>query len=265
MTNAPITETPLGSAAEDASYTDRVQVALAWCGPAFVVLLFGGWGLLGGFIPLISGGDSPSAVSAAYDAHPTAQKLGLLLGLVGCFLTVPFFLVISLQLRRMEGRVPVLAYLQMASGLIVCVVLTIPMLLFIATAFRPERPDALNQLMNDINYILLILPWPPIIGQLVAIAVPTLVTKVQVFPRWVAWYSLWVAFLLLPASCIIFFRTGIFSWTGLVGFWIPAAVFGTWYLVMTWVLLRAIHDESLLHAEPSTPSPVSQDLDTRKW
>ena len=29
----------------------RVQVFCAWCGPAFVVLLFGGWGLLGGLIP----------------------------------------------------------------------------------------------------------------------------------------------------------------------------------------------------------------------
>ena len=45
------------------------------------------------------------------------------------------------------------------------------------------------------------------------------------------------------------FRTGIFAWTGLVGFWIPAAVFGTWYLVMTWVLLRAIAQEAATATE----------------
>ncbi|HVK27922.1 MAG TPA: hypothetical protein VM575_06260 [Nocardioides sp.] len=222
----------------------RIQVAMAWCGPAFVVLLFGGWGLLGGMIPLISAGGSPAEVAAAYDVDTTRQLTGLLLGLIGCFTTVPYFIVISLQLRRMEGRVPSLAILQLCSGLIVCVVLTIPMLLFIATAFRPERPVEVTQTLNDINYILLILPWPPIIGQLVAIGVAVLVDRGRVFPRWVAGYSLWVAFLLLPASFIIFFRTGIFAWTGLVGFWIPAAVFGTWYLVMTQVLLRAIATEA---------------------
>ena len=221
-----------------------VQRWMVWCGPAFVVLLFGGWGLMGGFIPLISGGSSATTVAHAYGVDPTLQKFGLLLGLIGCFLTVPYFIVISLQMRRMEGRVPIMSILQLCSGLIICVVLTIPMLLFIATTFRPERSPEITQSLNDINYILLILPWPPIIGQLLAIAIGTWNQKTEVFPRWVGWYSIWVAFLLLPASMIIFFRHGVFAWTGLVGFWIPAAVFGTWYLVMTWVLLRAIRSET---------------------
>lgn len=228
----------------DTDYTRRAQIALVWCGPVFVVLLFGGWGLIGGFIPLVSAAKPAAEIASAYGAHPVLQKTGLLLGLIGTFLVVPFYLAISLQLRRMEGRVPVMAVLQMAAGLIVCVVLTIPMLLFIATTFRPERPVEITRTLNDINYILLILPWPPIIGQLIAIAVAVLASPTPVFPRWVAWFSLLVGFLLLPAGLIIYFRHGVFAWTGLVGFWIPAAAFGTWYLVMAWVLLRAIADEA---------------------
>jgi len=45
---------------------------------------------------------------------------------------------------------------------------------------------------------------------------------------------------------IIFFKTGPFAWTGIIGFWIPAAVFGVWYIVMTVYLLRAIRDEAEL-------------------
>lgn len=56
-------------------------------------------------------------------------------------------------------------------------------------------------------------------------------------------YSLWVA-VLLPASMILFFKSGPFAWTGVIGFWIPAVVFGTWYLVMTPLLLRAIKQEA---------------------
>ncbi|MCW2856616.1 MAG: lipoprotein [Marmoricola sp.] len=226
----------------------RVQVFCAWCGPAFAVLLFGGWGFMGGFIPLISASDSPAQVALVYSDHPTLHKVGLLLGLVGVFLTIPYFLVISLQLRRMERGVPVLALLQMCSGIIVTVVLIVPMLLFVAGAFRPDRPPELTQLMNDISYVMLILPWPPILGQLFAIAVAVLNdhNDQPVFPRWVAGYQFWVAFLLLPASLIIFFKHGPFAWTGLIGFWIPAAVFGLWYLVMTWVVLRAIRSETVL-------------------
>ncbi len=43
---------------------------------------------------------------------------------------------------------------------------------------------------------------------------------------------------------IIFFKSGPFAWTGIIGFWIPAAVFGIWHIVMTVVLLRAIREEA---------------------
>ena len=37
----------------DIALSRRIQTFCAWCGPAFVILLFGGWGVMGGFIPLI--------------------------------------------------------------------------------------------------------------------------------------------------------------------------------------------------------------------
>jgi hypothetical protein len=93
---------------------------------------------------------------------------------------------------------------------------------------------------------MLILPWPPIFGQLGALIVAIFHDRsaAAVFPRWLGFFNLWVALLLLPASMIIFFKTGPFAWTGVIGFWIPAAVFGVWYIVMTVVLLRAIRDEA---------------------
>jgi hypothetical protein len=234
----------------DVELSRRIQVFCAWCGPAFVVLLFGGWGLMGNFIPLIPPSDTPAQVAAAYGENPVVQRIGLILGMVGIFLTIPFFLTISMQMRRMERRLPLLSVLQFASGIIVTVVLIIPMLLFIGGAFRPERAPELTELVNDLSYVMLILPWPPIIGQLGAIAVAVLTDRNMntpagpIFPRWVAYYQVWVGVLLLPASLIIFFKTGPFAWTGIVGFWIPAAVFGTWYLIMTKLLLAAIRREA---------------------
>ena len=226
----------------------RTQVAMAWCGPIFTVCLFGGWGLLGGFIPLIPATDSAAQIAHHYATHRTLHLTGLTIAMAGAFLTLPFSLVVSMQLRRAERGFPAMAVLQFASGIVVTLVLTVPIVFFMVGSFRPERSPGLTVLMNDLSYILLIIPWPPVVGQLVAIAVATLGDRSAepVFPRWVAWFSLWLSFLVLPATLIAFFKSGIFAWTGLVGFWIPAAAFGTWYLVMTWVVLRAVRQESRL-------------------
>jgi hypothetical protein len=239
------TVTPL-DLRHDVDKSRRIQVFCTWCGPAFVLCLFGGWGLLGGFIPLIPPSDSAAEVVAVYATNPTLHRFGLVVAMAGAFLTLPFALAISMQMRRTELRTPILSVLQFASGLIVTVVLLIPLLLFAGNAFRPERSEELTMLVNDLSYIMLILPWPPLLGQLGAIAVAVLTDRrpVPVFPRWVGYYSLWVAVLLLPASMILFFKTGPFAWTGVIGFWIPAVVFGTWYLVMTPLLLRAIKQEA---------------------
>jgi len=231
---------------DDIEKSRKVQTFCTWCGPVFVVCLFGGWGLLGGFIPLIPPSSTAAEVAAAYSENPTLHRIGLIIGMIGVFLTIPFFLAISMQMKRTELRTPILSILQFASGIIVTVVLMIPILLFVGGAFRPDRSAELTQLVNDLSYVMLILPWPPIIGQLGALAVATFSDRRSepVFPRWVGYYSLWIAVLLLPASMIIFFKTGPFAWTGVVGFWIPAAVFGTWYLVMAALLLRAIKQEA---------------------
>lgn len=227
------------------------QVAMAWCGPMFTLCLFGGWGLLGGFIPLVPATDSAAQVAAHYASHRSLHLTGLTIAMAGAFLTLPFSLVVSMQLRRAERGFPTMAVLQFASGIIVTLVLTIPIVFFMVGSFRPERSPELTVLMNDLSYILLIIPWPPVVGQLVAIAVGTLGDRspTPVFPRWVAWFSLWLSFLVLPATLIAFFTDGVFAWTGLVGFWIPATAFGIWYLVMTWVVLRAVRQESLTTPE----------------
>lgn len=235
--------------------TRRTQVVCAWCGIGFVVLLFGGWGLIGDFIPLVPPHADAGRVAEIYRGHADLRRTGLVLGMIGVTLTVPFFFAISMQMRRAEqGRTPMLAMLQFACGLLVTVVLMIPMLLFLGGAFRPERPAELTRLVNDLSYEMLILPWPPIIGQLVTLSIATLADRRPrpVFPRWSAYLNLWVAVLLTPATMIVFFQSGPFSWAGIVGFWIPAAVFGGWYVVMTVLLLRAIDQEAdEAHAAPA--------------
>lgn len=227
-------------------FTRRFQLFGAWCGPVFILLLFGGWGVLGGLLPPIPPASPPDLVAAAYGTDQVMHLVGLSLAMLGTFLSLPFFVVISMQMRRSELRLPFLAITQLLSGVVVAVVLLIPILFFIVTSFRPDRPPELTQLMNDLSYICLILPWPPIIGQVVpmALAIFNDHRTEPVFPRWLAYVNLWVAVFVLPANLLIFFKVGPFAWSGIFGFWVPAVVFGLWYLVVCWALLKAIAGEA---------------------
>ena len=47
-----------------------------------------------------------------------------------------------------------------------------------------------------------------------------------------------LARLLTPMA--VLFKTGIFSWNGLLPFWLPFSLFGAWYAAICWTLLRAL-------------------------
>jgi hypothetical protein len=66
-------------------------------------------------------------------------------------------------------------------------------------------------------------------------------TRVEpVFPRWVAYFSVWMASILALGSLDVFFKDGPFAWDGLVTFWLDFAAFGAWAVVVTVQLIRSI-------------------------
>jgi len=61
-----------------------------------------------------------------------------------------------------------------------------------------------------------------------------------IFPRWLAYLSIWVAVLFLPAGAVTFFKSGAFAWNGLLAFWIALAAAMVWLVAMIIVLLKTI-------------------------
>ncbi len=51
--------------------------------------------------------------------------------------------------------------------------------------------------------------------------------ETPVFPRWLGYLSLWMAFIFIPGE-LIFFYDGPFAWNGLFLFWMAGVVFGMW-------------------------------------
>ena len=219
----------------------KSQKLCAWSGIVAVMLFFSAL-VCSGFMPVPSPSLTQAEVVAMYQQNAGAIRIGMVQLMISGMFMSPFVAVISLHLRRIEKGSLLWTYTQLSSGTVGILLFIIPGVLFLVTAYRPDRSPELTYLMNDICWFLAIMPWPPAFMQNIAIGSAIISDKSPnpIFPRWVGFFNFWVAILFLPGTLIPFFKSGPFTWNGLFGFWLPAAVFGLWFMVMLPMLLKAI-------------------------
>lgn len=224
----------------------RSQLLCAWSGALYFGLFLVGFVLLARFIPPLPPLTSAEAVAAIFREHTVAIRAGNMLMMLGSGLAVPFAAAIAIQLRRIEGATPVLAYAQLGAGTFTAIITLIPAMIWTLMAFRPERDPAILLLLSDAAWIWLVMPVTSVVIQclVVGLAVLSDRSKSPVYDRWIGYFNLWLAFLLLPGSLITFFKTGPFAWNGLFTFWMPLSLFGLWYVVMLWVTIGAIRRQT---------------------
>src|SRR5882757_1543034 len=222
------------------------QRVCAWSGVICVALFFGAFALAG-FIPPLSPSLSAAEVTAHYQSHTAGIRFGAGAMLVSGMFYVAYTAVISGQMRRMHGVHHSVTYAQLAGGAAGVFTFMLPAMLFAATAFRPDRSPDMTQLLNDLGWIILVMPWPPFMTQNFAFAFAIFSDKrrVPVFPRWLAYVNIWAPILFTPAIALPFFKTGPLAWSGIFVIWIPAFVFILQFAANTTMLLKAIRAEEL--------------------
>jgi hypothetical protein len=212
------------------------------CGGPFCAIFFGIGLLIAGFVPPPSPALTAEAIAAVYRSHTNGIRAGMILGLFGMVGYISLVVVISVQLRRIPNVGRLASYLQLGAGSIGVLTVMFPIMIFATTAFRPERDPRLTQLLNDLGWLIIIPAFPTFIAQFTAIALGIFQDKSSrpVFPRWAAYFNLWVALLFVPGALAYFFLTGPFAWNGLFSFWLAASAFFFWLLAMTWLTLKAL-------------------------
>ncbi|MDB5968355.1 MAG: hypothetical protein JWQ90_805 [Hydrocarboniphaga sp.] len=232
----------------------RGQWLCLWCGPAFLLLFgIGFWGCAG-FVPPIAPSLGAADVAAYYQSHTTGIRLGMAIAMGGAGLIAPWVALITVLMLRIRGNSPALAYTQLGAGCGGIVLLILPTLIWEITAFRPDRDPQLTLLLNDMGWIMIIVPFTLATVQCLALAAAILLDKAEtpVFPRWSGYFNVWIALLFVPGAVAVFFKTGPFAWNGIFPWWIPFASFGTWFVVMFAVLHRILRRQSL--AVPAVPA-----------
>lgn len=238
---------------------ERLQLALWGCGIGFGVLFFVGLALLSGFIPPPSPDLTGAELLAKYD-NTNMVKFGIVVGLLGATLLVPWSAMVSLQIARMEEgrRVPLWAIFSFIAGAVNAVAFILPFIFWAGAYYRPDRNPELVQLISDMTWLEFLLFFPAFSMQLFALAMAGLTQKQgpQVFPRWFLYLNLWMSLIGSTGTLCIFFFSGPFAWNGAIGFYLPVGAY-VLFLPITYVMFyKAIRAEKLQYQDAETLDPV---------
>jgi hypothetical protein len=224
----------------------RLQRLCAWAGIPAAFVFFAGM-LVMSFLPPLSPAMTAEQVADVYQTYTTQIRAGAVLVIVSSMFAILFYAAISIRLRVMEGQKrPIMAYAQFIAGAANIQFFIMPGLLWVVAAFRPDRPVEITHALNDLAWIVAVLPWPITCIQtlICGIAILEYSSAPGAFPRWLGFFNIWIAVLFLPGALLPFFKTGPFAWNGLLSFWVPATVFGMWFILMQIMVLNAIRSEA---------------------
>lgn len=223
------------------SYIDPVLMRLCiWTGVALVAMTAIGFGWLMGYAPPPAAAWTPAQTLTFVQTHQTSILIGAALCTFFWSFWVTWAAPMIIYIRRME-HAPLLTYASLANVGGGAAIITTIAVSWTVMAFRAE--DALIvQAFNDLGFFLFLYTWPPFAIWMVIIALAILrdINPQPLFPRWVAFYNLWAAILMAPASLMGLFKTGPFAYDGLLAFWLVAIDFFLWMVVMSVVMFKVV-------------------------
>jgi len=229
----------------DEGMSRSTQRLCVWAGLMMIPAFFLGLGVLARWIPPPAPDTSAADLAALFQANRLGIRSGLWVTCMGCALLSPFFAVMTVQVRRIEGRRSPLATTQAISAACAVLEFIFPLFAWQAAAYRADRDPALVQLMFDLG-------WLPFLGivstfvvQVLAVAVAILKDPREhpVFPRWGAYLQIFVAFGVSGGSFVVFFQTGPLAWNGVIAWWLLVVAFFIWMIGTGWLLLNAVRNE----------------------
>jgi hypothetical protein len=234
------------------------------------VLAFMGAGLIPFFIP--PPGPYDAATTAAfYHEQIDLKRTAVLCLIIGGTMMIPFGAAIADRLRRVQGVGPAVAFAQLGAAIAnATLMMTFGSFLLVAL-HRPDMPDSTYQLLNHVTWMAWAGLWQPgaLMAVMVAVGIFSDKSITPVFPRWVGWYCIFMAFGSLMGSLIPFVLTGPFSWTGVMGFYLAGTVYFAWFaMILTQLHLAYRRDRTQLQTvaadhDQSSPSAIPAVSGTR--
>jgi len=147
--------------------------------------------------------------------------------------------IVMYHMKRMSTG-SVLAYSYMA-GMAVgalpgCLLVAI---CFLAATLRPDRNPELMAFLYDLGLLSYVGSLGCFSVAYFAFAIAILYDRNGIFPKWLAYISVWQIVTELLAVPVFVSKAGPFAWNGSISFWMGTAVFGIWLSCVIMFLKKA--------------------------
>jgi len=218
----------------------RIWLACVWSWPVAIV----GFGIpfvfLAGFIPPPSPSWSAEELASFFADNLTGIRVGILCAMFSSALLLPFYAVVSAEIKKIEGEPGLLSSIQWGGAIVLVTFFQMIALAWITASYRQDVSPEITRTLNDYCWFVWSTLIPTYMFQYACMAVAGFIDRRPdpLWPRWAAYMNLWVAITGAGGVLAVFFKTGPFAWNGLVGFWIPVVLFGAGMSVNTWLLIR---------------------------
>jgi hypothetical protein len=246
---------------EAALFQKRLWKACIYCWPVCLITFLIFFLPIAGFIPPPKENWSAERLAQFYADNLTGIRIGLIGSMFASALMLPFFTLISAEIKKIEGRVSLLAPIQFGAAMILVAFFQIIALFWLVSSLRPGRDPEVIRAFNDYGWLVWTILIPTYSLQFVCMAVAGFMDRrpEPIWPRWASYVNIWVAITGAGGVLAVFFHTGPFSWNGVMGYWIPVIVFAGG-MTMTAVLLlkRMKYEESLESQDVTGASAVTR-------
>lgn len=250
-----VTPQPHAAAAVHAAIKRRIWLFSIWSWPVGLVGFLFGFIVLAGFVPPPSPAWSAQEVAAFFTADLNKIRVGMLIAMFSSALLLPFYAVVSEEIKKIEGKPAMLARIQFGGAVILVTFFQIIALVWVTASYRPDINPEIIRAMNDFCWFVWSTLIPTYMIQYICMAIAGFMdTRAQpLWPRWAAYLNLWIAVTGAGGILAVFFKKGPFAWDGVVGFWIPVIVFAIGMCVTSVLLLRR---HRLDESQPAESSPT---------
>lgn len=215
----------------------------SWSGFVYIAFLLIGIWPLAGFFPSQPPTDGAEAIAAMYREHALSIRFGMVMVLVGSMFYVPWTALLAKMIQAVEGRAGILTYSMVIAGCTNVLLTAYPAGWWLIASYRGERAPELVQLLNDVGWSQFLGVISPFYFVVISLIYTCFADEDAdpIIPRWVGYYNLWFMLTLLPLSIIFFFKTGLFAWNGILGFYLPFTIFFIWFFVMTHTVRKSLN------------------------
>ncbi len=207
----------------------KVERAIAWTGPLFIVTYFLFWGVYGHYIPPPNfvGMSAQELVTNHYLKYQGDIEIGMTACCFVGLLYLPWSCLLASMLRDENGHMNVLGYMELTGGALTAWVLAFCPAIWLACATQAGLVDAtIIKAIHSFTWYIYDMTYAITNTQLTGLGLYVVLNKKQkIFPAWTGWAAIAVAVIFLPLLLIAFVPSGPFAVGGVWNFYV---VFGTW-------------------------------------